>query len=214
MQQLEKSVAKTIAEYGKKMNTAKQESSTFVFKTNDSIIQIDDKQRDSLRSMTPIHSHYSRLTTSIVLNDDDDNYYSRLTTFIVPEERQLEEVLIKQEKQICALYEILKGMNKKLLLIQGQFKKQNKDKDNNLSLKVFSEGYNTKLNKVREFYNRLYDNNDNSIENISKYAFPSISEDNESFNDIYTYTATVCDIVLNPEYPDLECVKKPLERRF
>ena len=37
---------------------------------------------------------------------------------------------------------------------------------------------------------------------------------NSLFNDIYTYTAAVCDIILNPDYPDTECAKKPLERRF
>ncbi|CAG8665936.1 2702_t:CDS:2, partial [Funneliformis mosseae] len=68
-----------------------------------------------------------------------------------------------------------------------------------------------KSNKVRKCYNRLYDNNNNSIENIAKYAFSNISEDDESFNDIYTYTTAICNIVLNPEYPELECAKKPLE---
>lgn len=68
--------------------------------------------------------------------------------------------------------------------------------------------------EVRECYNKLYDDNENAIENIAKYAFPSISSDDESFDDIYIYTAAVCDIVLNPDYPDLECSRKPLERRF
>lgn len=71
-----------------------------------------------------------------------------------------------------------------------------------------------KSSKVRECYNRLYDNNENVIENIARYAFPNISEKEESFNDIYVYTAAVCDIILNLEYPDIECAKKPLERRF
>ena len=53
------------------------------------------------------------------------------------------------------------------------------------------------------------------IENISKHAFSNISLDDEStFNDIYVYTAAVCDILLNPEYPDLKCAKKPLKRHF
>ncbi|RGB25123.1 hypothetical protein C1646_772167 [Rhizophagus diaphanus] len=68
--------------------------------------------------------------------------------------------------------------------------------------------------KVRECYNKLYDDNENAIENIAKYAFPNISSDDESFDDIYIYTAAVCDIVLNLNYPDLECSRKPLERRF
>jgi hypothetical protein len=71
-----------------------------------------------------------------------------------------------------------------------------------------------KLDKVKESYLKLYDNDGSITENIAKSAFPSISEKDESFNNIYTYTAAVCDIVLNPDYPDIECSKKPLERRF
>lgn len=71
-----------------------------------------------------------------------------------------------------------------------------------------------KSKRVKECYNKLYDDNDNAIENIAKYAFPNISNDNESFDNIYIYTAAICDIILNPDYPDLECAKKPLERRF
>jgi hypothetical protein len=71
-----------------------------------------------------------------------------------------------------------------------------------------------KLNKVKESYLKLYDNDGSVMENIAKLAFPSISEEDGSFNNIYTYTAAVCDIVLNPDYPDIECAKKPLERRF
>ena len=68
--------------------------------------------------------------------------------------------------------------------------------------------------KVRECYSRLYDDNYNAIENIAKYAFPGSSSEDESFGSIYSYTAAVCKIVLNPDYPDMECAKKPLERRF
>ncbi|CAB4373717.1 unnamed protein product [Rhizophagus irregularis] len=69
--------------------------------------------------------------------------------------------------------------------------------------------------KVKECYYKLYDEDENVIENIVKQAFPTLSHDNELlFNDIYVYTASVCDIVLNPNYPDIECARKPLERRF
>ena len=71
-----------------------------------------------------------------------------------------------------------------------------------------------KSKRVRECYNRLYDDDDNAIENIAKYAFPNTSSDDESFASIYSYTAAVCDVVLNPDYPDVECAKEPLERRF
>ena len=71
-----------------------------------------------------------------------------------------------------------------------------------------------KSSKVRECYNRLYSNDENAIENIARYAFPNISEKEELFDDIYIYTVAVCDIILNPEYPDMKCAKKPLERRL
>lgn len=41
------------------------------------------------------------------------------------------------------------------------------------------------------------------IENIAKRAQSSIPDDNEAFNSIFAYTAAVCDIVFNPDYPDI-----------
>ena len=71
-----------------------------------------------------------------------------------------------------------------------------------------------KSKQVRECYQKLYDDDDNTIEKIAKRAFPSISEDDETFENIYIYTAAVCDIVLNPKYPDIECSKNPLQRHY
>lgn len=71
-----------------------------------------------------------------------------------------------------------------------------------------------KSKRVKECYNRLYDDDENVIEDIAKLAFPNLSIDDNSFNNIYVYTASICDVLLNLEYPDLECAKKPLERRF
>ena len=71
-----------------------------------------------------------------------------------------------------------------------------------------------KSKKVKECFDKLYDDNENAIENIAKYAFPQITRNEESFNSIYIYMAAVCDIVLNPNYSDIECTKKPLQRRF
>ena len=71
-----------------------------------------------------------------------------------------------------------------------------------------------KSKQVKECYQKLYDDDDNTIEKIAKRAFPSISEDDETFENIYIYTAAVCDIVLNPKYPDIECSKNPLRRRY
>ena len=71
-----------------------------------------------------------------------------------------------------------------------------------------------KSKNVQECYNRLYD--DDVIEDVAKQAFPSLTNNSndELFNDICIYIAAVCDIILNPNYPDVECSKKPLEFRF
>ena len=71
-----------------------------------------------------------------------------------------------------------------------------------------------KSKKVKECFDKLYDDSENAIENIAKYAFSQITRDEESFDSIYVYMAAVCDIVLNPDYPDIECTKKPLQRHF
>ena len=71
-----------------------------------------------------------------------------------------------------------------------------------------------KSKRVKECYIKLYDNDENVIKNIAKLTFPNITHEDESFNDFYVYTAAVCDIILNSNYPNLECVKKLLERRF
>ncbi|HVI20851.1 MAG TPA: hypothetical protein VM660_02240 [Bacillus sp. (in: firmicutes)] len=71
-----------------------------------------------------------------------------------------------------------------------------------------------KSKRVKECYNRLYDDDENVIEDIAKLAFPNLSIDDNSFNNIYVYTASICVVLLNLKYPDLECAKKPLERRF
>src|SRR4051794_38937648 len=71
-----------------------------------------------------------------------------------------------------------------------------------------------KSKRVKECYNRLYDNDKNVIEDIAKLAFPNISIDDKSLNNIYVYTAAICDVLLNSKYSDLECAKNPLKRRF
>src|SRR3954451_16808518 len=71
-----------------------------------------------------------------------------------------------------------------------------------------------KLKRVKEYYIKLYDNDENIIENIAKLAFPNITHENESFNNFYVYTAAICDIILNSDYSDLECAKKLLEKHF
>jgi hypothetical protein len=71
-----------------------------------------------------------------------------------------------------------------------------------------------KSKRVKECYEKLYDEDDDTVGKIAKRAFPNIPEGDEKFEKIYIYTAAICDIVLNPKYPDIECSKKPLQRRY
>src|ERR1044072_3386091 len=67
---------------------------------------------------------------------------------------------------------------------------------------------------VNENYKKLY-NDASTLENIVDIVFPSLSvNDEEKYSDIYIYTASVCDIILNLKYPSIEVTKRPLELRF
>ena len=69
--------------------------------------------------------------------------------------------------------------------------------------------------EVGNSFNSLYNDGGISIENITNNAFPSLSEANDDeFNNMYAYTASVCDIILNPKYPSLEVSRKALELRI
>lgn len=71
-----------------------------------------------------------------------------------------------------------------------------------------------KSKEVADGYNQLY-SDAAVIENIAIMAFPSLADASDDiFNDMYVYTASVCDIVLNPNYSTLELSKKALELRF
>src|SRR5271168_4353859 len=68
--------------------------------------------------------------------------------------------------------------------------------------------------EVTKSYNKLY-NGKLVIENITSIASPSlIGTTDEKFNDMYIYTASVCDIILNPDNLTLEVSKKSLELRL
>src|SRR5437763_5288936 len=68
--------------------------------------------------------------------------------------------------------------------------------------------------EVKAKYNNLY-KDETLIENITAAAFPSLNDaSDESFSNMYIYTASVCDIILNPNYPSLDITKKALELRF
>jgi hypothetical protein len=68
--------------------------------------------------------------------------------------------------------------------------------------------------EVEAEYNNLY-KDEILIENITVAAFFLLNDaSDESFSDMYIYTASVCDIILNPNYPSLDITKKALESRF
>ena len=67
---------------------------------------------------------------------------------------------------------------------------------------------------VNESYKKLYDDA-STLENIIDIAFLSLpADDEEEYSDMYIYTASVYDIILNPKYPSNEVTKRPLELRF
>jgi len=70
--------------------------------------------------------------------------------------------------------------------------------------------------EVQKSYTSFYEDDD-ILDKIVKLAFPSFA-DSDSSDDAYIeigiYTNAVCDIILNPNYPDVECSKKPLELRL
>lgn len=71
-----------------------------------------------------------------------------------------------------------------------------------------------KSKEVADGYKKLFDD-DTAIENIVAIAFPSSGKASEEvYSDIYIYTTSICDIVLNPDYPSLEVSKRALELRF
>lgn len=68
--------------------------------------------------------------------------------------------------------------------------------------------------EVKDSYNKLF-TEDMAIEEITNLAFPLLAKaDEEKFNDIYIYTASVCDIILNPNCPTLEVSKTSMELRL
>src|SRR6266516_2202620 len=68
--------------------------------------------------------------------------------------------------------------------------------------------------EVKDSYNKLF-TEDIAIEEITNSAFPSLANaDEEKFNDMYIYTASVCDIILNPNCSTLEVSKAAMELRL
>src|SRR5256886_10751291 len=68
--------------------------------------------------------------------------------------------------------------------------------------------------EVKDSHNKLF-TEETAIEEITNSAFPSLSNaDDEKFNDMYIHTASVCDIILNPNCPTLEISKPEMELRL
>ena len=70
--------------------------------------------------------------------------------------------------------------------------------------------------EVQKSYTSFYEDDD-ILDKIVKLAFPSFADsdpNDEAYIEICIYTTAVCDIILNPNYPDVECSKKPLELRL
>src|SRR5437763_30418 len=68
--------------------------------------------------------------------------------------------------------------------------------------------------EVKDSHNKLF-TEDTAIEEITTSAIPSLSNaNNEKFNDMYIYNASVCNIILNPNYPTLEISKPEMELRL
>src|SRR2546421_5101951 len=62
--------------------------------------------------------------------------------------------------------------------------------------------------EVKAEYNNLY-KDETLIENITAAAFPSLNDaSDESFSNMYIYTAFACDIILNPIIPLWILLKK------
>ena len=70
--------------------------------------------------------------------------------------------------------------------------------------------------EVAQCYDKLYtiaSNNTSYINHIARTAFPALSDEALTVEHC-VYTAAVCDIVLNPRYPDIECAKTLLKHRM
>ena len=70
------------------------------------------------------------------------------------------------------------------------------------------------LDEVHDAYVKLFD--DDVIHDIVKQAFllDNVDENDNLYFEICIYTAAICDIILNPDYPDVKCSKKPLQLRL
>ena len=113
---------------------------------------IIDNERCFLRLNTPVTTSIGtpNITPPNINRDEQDVsfHFSRLRENEGQEkiEKKIESMqtmLIKQSKQIRALYELQKSTNEKVSWIQNQLKKQKSVKNNELSVKIFSVSINS-----------------------------------------------------------------------
>ena len=71
-----------------------------------------------------------------------------------------------------------------------------------------------KSEEVYDAHVKLFE--DDVIHDIAKQAFSldNVDENDNLYFKICIYTAAICDIILNPDYPDVKCSKKPLQLRL
>jgi len=69
--------------------------------------------------------------------------------------------------------------------------------------------------EVGDGHTKLF-TDENALDDMTKAAFPSMGDEESdvTYANYYIYTASACDIILNPKHQTLEVNKKPLELRI
>ena len=69
--------------------------------------------------------------------------------------------------------------------------------------------------EVGDGHTKLF-TDENALDNLTKAAFPSMDDEESdvTYTNYYIYTASMCDIILNPKHQTLEVNKKSLELRM
>lgn len=110
-------------------------TSTSIIQRSSSITPILPTQWE--RSRTPVIDLENNVL-QILLDDLNRESRERFDKQFEKFEKQCEPMLVKQGKQIRALYELQKNTHKKIIWTQDQIKNQNKKNTTDLSTKVFS----------------------------------------------------------------------------
>ena len=117
---------------------------------NDQSPVIDDAQSpviDDARSPVTDDDDCSHSRTPVIINNNDNTHHPAITPVIIDDDdnppndnsrRSHENLLIKQGRQIRALYELQKLTFEKVTWVQTQIKKQNNNNKTDLNQKVFN----------------------------------------------------------------------------